>query len=111
MAYRCKRTDLRGTKTMAEVCTPPDHSAELRRVKRIKGQLAGIERMIEDRRYCPDILVQTRAASAAIRSLEAELLRSHLSHCVSEAFDANNTEARHEKISELVEIFSRRLPL
>ena len=95
---------------MTASCTPPDHSAELRRIKRIKGQLAGIERMIEERRYCPDILVQTQAAAAAIRSLEAELLRSHLNHCVSEAFDANNAQARDEKISELVEIFSRRLP-
>ncbi len=95
---------------MAEPCIHPDHSAELRRVKRIKGQLAGIERMIEERRYCPEILVQTQAAAAAIRALEAELLRGHLNHCVSVAFQSDDETARAEKLSELIEIFNRRLP-
>ena len=87
----------------------PSHRAELSRLRRIKGQLEGVERMIEEGRYCPDILVQTRAVSAAVRALEAALLQRHINHCVRDALLSGDEGEREAKVAELIEIFSRRL--
>ena len=86
----------------------PNHNAELRRIKRIMGQLEGVQKMILDRRYCVDILNQTKAISSAVHSLEAALLEKHLQHCVSAAFSASEQE-REQKIKELLGIFQKRL--
>lgn len=86
---------------------PPDHSAELNRLNRIKGQIDGIARMIEDRRYCPDIITQTSAVRAAIASLEGKILEKHLNACVRSAFKAGGSNSE-EKIQELLEIFKKR---
>jgi CsoR family transcriptional regulator, copper-sensing transcriptional repressor len=90
-------------------CQNPDHRAELRRLSRIKGQIDGVTRMIDENRYCPDILVQTRAISAAVRSLETALLSRHLNHCVAEAFTHDDVTERESKTTELLEIFAKRL--
>jgi DNA-binding FrmR family transcriptional regulator len=87
----------------------PNHRAEQHRLKRIRGQLEGIGRMIEEGRYCPDILIQTRAVTAAVRALEASLLERHLNHCVQAAFNSDDPADREAKVSELMEIFSNRL--
>ena len=87
----------------------PNHKAELSRLRRISGQISGIERMINEGRYCPEILVQTRAVSAAVRSLESTLLERHINHCVQEAFLSDDKTEREVKVSELIEIFSKRL--
>ena len=87
-----------------------DHARELSRIKRIRGQLEGVQKMIEERRYCPDILSQTRAISSAIRSLEVALLENHLNHCVAKAFDTKDELEREDKIRELLELFAKRLP-
>jgi DNA-binding FrmR family transcriptional regulator len=87
----------------------PNHKAELSRLRRISGQLSGIERMIKEGRYCPDILVQTRAVSAAVRSLESALLERHIKHCVQQAFQSDDESEREVKVGELIEIFSKRL--
>ena len=55
--------------------TNPDHSPERSRIRRIGGQIQAIERMIVERRYCPEIILQVRAASAALRSLESAILK------------------------------------
>lgn len=83
----------------------PDHSGQLARLKRIRGQIEGIHRMIEDRRYCPEILVQTSAVRAALRSLEVTILREHVDHCVKHALrDAGGPDA---KLKELLTIFQK----
>ena len=89
----------------------PDHSAEIKRLKRIQGQLEGIERMILERRYCIDILNQTKAVTSAIHSLESALLEKHLGHCVRETFSLKNSdeEEMELKIREIMEIFKKRL--
>lgn len=84
----------------------PDHSKHLNRINRIIGQLEGVGRMIEERRYCPEIMTQTRAISSAVRSLEAKLLHSHLENCVQEAFKSGSKD-RDKKIEELVELFKK----
>lgn len=87
----------------------PSHRAELTRLRRISGQVSGVERMILEGRYCPDILMQTRAISAAIRALEASLLERHITHCVQGAFLSEDEVDRTKKIHELIEIFGKRL--
>ena len=88
----------------------PDHKAELHRLKRINGQIDGISRMIVENRYCPDILIQTRAVMSAIRSLESSLLERHLNHCVRSAFESEDETESQAKVSELIEIFRSRMP-
>lgn len=96
-----------------EACQPhastPDHRAELSRLHRISGQLSGVERMILEGRYCPDILTQTRAISAALRGLEGALLERHIKHCVQGAFASEDEHEQAAKISELIELFIKRL--
>ncbi len=87
----------------------PDHSAELKRLNRIDGQINGIRKMIEERRYCPDIMIQVKAVRSALRSLEASLLERHMEHCVADAFAEKNADAVNGKIAELVELFKKEL--
>jgi DNA-binding FrmR family transcriptional regulator len=88
----------------------PDHSSEIKRLKRIQGQLEGIERMILERRYCIDILNQTKAVTSAIHSLESALLEKHLGYCVRESFSLKNSDEEMElKIREIMELFKKRL--
>lgn len=86
-----------------------DHTAEIRRLNRIIGQLQGIGRMIEAKRYCPEILVQTRAAVSAIHSLEGAILEDHLRHCVKQAFGAKNPKESEAVIQELVDLYGSRV--
>lgn len=82
----------------------PDHSRHLTRLNRAKGQIEGIERMILDRRYCPDIIAQLKAASSALKAIEAELFKTHLRGCVKEAFSADDLFKSEEKIQEIVKL-------
>lgn len=85
----------------------PDHSREGVRLKRVKGQLEGVLKMIEDKRYCPDILIQVRAAKSAIQAIEHSILKTHLVSCVSEALHEKNEEKVNQKIEELIELIER----
>jgi DNA-binding FrmR family transcriptional regulator len=84
----------------------PDHTKQLHRINRIIGQLEGVKRMMEDRRYCPEILTQTRAVSSAVRSLEANILQGHLESCVRKAFESGKKDSE-AKIEELVDLFRK----
>lgn len=86
----------------------PDHSAELNRLRRIKGQLNGIESMITGRRYCPDILIQVRAAASALKALDHSIFERHLRGCVRDAVSAKNPGQIETKIQELLEILASR---
>jgi CsoR family transcriptional regulator, copper-sensing transcriptional repressor len=85
--------------------THPDHRDQLKRLARIRGQIDGIVRMIEDDRYCIDILTQTSAARAALKSLEAAILEKHMAHCVREAMAAGDNA--QVKIEELMTVFKK----
>lgn len=85
----------------------PDHSAELGRLNRISGQLEGVKKMIEDRRYCPEIITQLRAIQSATRSVESNMLRRHLEGCVIDACGGKGAEEAEEKINELITLFKR----
>lgn len=92
----------------AKATLPADHHDELRRINRLVGQLEGVRRMIEDRRYCIDILTQTRAVTAALRSLESAILRGHMKHCLHGALTSSNPREVDDKIEELIELFNRK---
>ena len=80
---------------MSDYCNSnkhPDHSKEISRLNRISGQIEGVKKMIEERRYCPDILTQLRAVSSATKSLEASVLEAHLGSCVADAFKSDKVE-------------------
>ena len=81
--------------------------SKLKRINRIQGQLDGIKRMISDNIYCPEILIQTKAVSSALRSLETTMLERHMNHCVKGAIkDEGELDS---KINELVTIFKTRI--
>ncbi len=84
----------------------PDHSAELNRLNRIKGQVEGVKRMVEERKYCPDILNQTSAIKAALIALESSILEKHLNACVRSALESKGGKSS-DTITELLEIFKR----
>ena len=81
--------------------------AVLKRFKRIEGQVGGLSRMVEDGRYCIDIVTQISAVRAALRRAEEEILRDHVSHCVEHAISSGNKQDQRQKISEIIEILGR----
>jgi DNA-binding FrmR family transcriptional regulator len=82
--------------------------SQLARLSRIEGQVRGVARMVEDDRYCIDVLTQIRAVRAAIDKVEQEILHDHLQHCVAHAFHAGNAKDRQTKIDELMEVLDKR---
>jgi DNA-binding FrmR family transcriptional regulator len=79
----------------------------LNRLRRIEGQMRGVTRMVEEDRYCIDILTQTQALRAALVKVETELLRNHVDHCVRGAFASGDAPDQQAKIEELVEVLQR----
>jgi DNA-binding FrmR family transcriptional regulator len=79
----------------------------LKRLNRIEGQVRGISRMVEDDRYCIDVMTQISAVRAALRRVEEELLHDHVGHCVQHAIDSGDKAQQRKKIEELVETLSR----
>ena len=78
-----------------------------RRLKRIEGQIRGIARMIEEDRYCPEILIQISAASESLRSTARVLLDSHVRHCVTDAIRSKDTRRTEEVYQELSDLFAK----
>ena len=85
----------------------PDHAEELSRLNRLSGQVDGIKKMIEQRRYCPDIITQLRAIQSAAKAVESNILRRHLEACVKDAFESNDATHTNSKIDELMNIFKK----
>lgn len=85
----------------------PNHRKHISRVRRIRGQVEAIERMIDEKRYCPDIITQIRAAASALRALESTVLESHFQHCVKDTFESANEAEKKRKIKEIMRLFSR----
>lgn len=84
-----------------------DKDAVVKRLHRIEGQVRGIERMIEDERYCIDVLTQIGAVTTALESLAFKVLDDHVSHCVAGAFESGDRAAADEKSRELLEAVHR----
>jgi len=82
--------------------------SQLARLSRIEGQVRGVARMIEQERYCIDVLTQIRAVRAALDKVEQETLSDHLQHCVAHAFHGGSERERQIKIEELIEVLDKR---
>jgi DNA-binding FrmR family transcriptional regulator len=85
-----------------------DSKASLqKRLSRIEGQVRGLSKMVEEDRYCIDILTQVQAARAALVKVEAELLKDHLGHCIEGAIVSGDKEEQRRKAAELVQLLER----
>ncbi len=80
----------------------------LARLNRIEGQVRGITRMIEEGRYCIDVLTQINAARAALAKVESEMLKAHLDHCIEGAIASGDADDQRAKARELIELLERR---
>ncbi len=77
------------------------------RLKRIEGQVRGINGMIEEGRYCIDVLTQIQAVRAALARVETEMLKDHLGHCIEHAIIHGDAGEQRKKASELIELLER----
>ena len=78
-----------------------DHQDKLVSLRRIEGQVRGVQKMIEDRRYCVDILYALGAAVGALRNVENRILKDHLQACVQTAFNGKSKSNKDKKIREI----------
>ena len=85
----------------------PSHENQLVRLKKVEGQVRGIQTMIEERRYCMDLLSQIRAVTGAMRKIESGILSSHLQHCVNDAITSNSQNEAAVKIKEITRLFEK----
>ena len=97
---------------MTESTAPPrGYSATkqqlLARLRRIEGQVRGIQGMVADDRYCIDVVTQIAAAKAALRRVEEEILRDHVAHCVEHAISSGDKADQRRKIAELMDVVGR----
>jgi len=79
----------------------------LKRLGRIEGQVRGLSRMVEEDRYCIDVVTQIAAVRAALRRVEEEVLRDHVGHCVEHAIESGDVKEQRKKIAELIEVLGR----
>ncbi|HUP50150.1 MAG TPA: metal-sensitive transcriptional regulator [Thermoanaerobaculia bacterium] len=92
----------------------PDSAAELKkktdvgkRLKRIEGQVRGVQRMVAEDRYCVDVLTQISAIHESLRKVSEILLRDHLSHCVTHAVHNDDEDRREQIYDELADLFNK----
>ena len=78
-----------------------------KRLSRIEGQVRGLSRMVEEDRYCIDVITQISAVRAALRRAEEEILKDHVAHCVEHAISSGNKTDQRNKIAELMNVFER----
>ncbi|HZT38373.1 MAG TPA: metal-sensitive transcriptional regulator [Bryobacteraceae bacterium] len=89
----------------AAAVDPEIKAANLRRLRRLEGQIRGLQKMIVEERYCPDIMIQISAAQEALSAVGRELMRNHLRHCVTKAVTdgtAGEAEAMYDEIVDLI---------
>lgn len=83
------------------------HEVELVRLRRIEGQIRGVQKMIEEKRYCVDILTQLTSIVGAIKSVEENILERHLKGCVRQSFVKGSKEDKAQKIDEVVDVLKK----
>jgi DNA-binding FrmR family transcriptional regulator len=89
---------------------PRDASAReglLLRLRRVEGQVRGVQKMVEEDRYCPDVLVQMSAIHESLRAVERILMKDHLQHCATEALRSGDDKQAQRTYNELTELFYR----
>jgi DNA-binding FrmR family transcriptional regulator len=78
-----------------------------KRLNRIEGQVRGLAKMVDEDRYCIDIVTQISAVRSALRRVEEEILKDHVAHCVEHAINSGNKADQRRKIAELMEVVGR----
>ena len=78
-----------------------------RRLNRIEGQVRGLSRMVEEDRYCIDVITQISAVRAALRRAEEEILRDHVNHCIEHAIAIGDKDDQRKKITEIIDALGR----
>ncbi len=84
-----------------------DKDRLLNRLSRIEGQVRGVARMVDEDRYCIDVLTQLQAVRAAVARVESEMLKDHLGHCIEAAITGGDPADQRRKASELIELLER----
>jgi DNA-binding FrmR family transcriptional regulator len=84
-----------------------DKAGLITRLKRIEGQVRGVQQMIDDERYCPDVLAQIAAIESALRGVSRAVVKNHLRHCASHALRSDDEAERERMVQELVDILGR----
>jgi DNA-binding FrmR family transcriptional regulator len=79
----------------------------LLRLRRVEGQVRGVQKMVEQDRYCPDVLVQMSAIHESLRAVERILMKNHLQHCATEALRSGDAKQAQRTYNELTELFYR----
>lgn len=77
------------------------------RLRRIEGQVRGLLRMVEGDRYCIDVVTQIQAVRAALKRVEEEVLRDHVSHCVEHAIQSGDAREQRKKVAELLDVLGK----
>jgi DNA-binding FrmR family transcriptional regulator len=83
---------------------PEIKESNLKRLRRIEGQVRGLQRMVEEDRYCPDILTQISSVHAALRAVGRELVRNHLKHCTATAIRGGDAREAEEMYDEIIDM-------
>jgi DNA-binding FrmR family transcriptional regulator len=83
---------------------PDAKSSILKRLQRIEGQVRGLARMVDDDRYCIDVVTQLSAVRAALRGVEEEVLRDHAGHCIEHAIASGDKADQRRKVAELMDV-------
>jgi DNA-binding FrmR family transcriptional regulator len=84
-----------------------DHTLQIPRLNRIEGQIRGISKMIQDERYCVDILTQIRSASSALAKVQENIFKGHLESCVRDSLTGDDPRDRETKVDEILDILSK----
>ncbi len=87
----------------------PSHKENIVALKRIEGQIRGIQRMIEEERYCVDILIQMRSVIKAIMSVKNKIYQRHLEHCVVDSLKGKSDAEKKKKIDEIIDLLSKKI--
>ena len=85
----------------------PDHQDNIVALKRIEGQVRGVQKMVEDRQYCIDILNQIHAVKGALSSVEEKILQKHFQHCVTAAIIGSSEKEKQQKLDEILKLINR----
>ena len=92
---------------MGDVMQDATKNSVRKRLNRVEGQVRGLSRMVDEDRYCIDIVTQIAAVRAALRRIEEAVLEDHVGHCVAEAIRSGDPEAQQQKIGELMAVIGR----
>lgn len=85
----------------------PNHQEQLTRLAKIEGQIKGVRKMIEERRYCIDIVSQIKAVHSALKQVQMGVLEKHIHHCVTESVRTEDPDLFGERVTEIVQVLGK----